>query len=257
MERKILQRMEQLEKIKKGLEKRLQGVQIRKVECKKIRGHYRYYLDQKYVGKQEITALKRLVEEEYYAKLLPEIEKQIANLRKALRNIDEFNLEKIYNDMHAGKRKLIMTGILSREEKIRRFAEEIYEGKPIEDDRTEIYTNKGERVRSKSEKIIADHFERRGILYRYEKPVYLMVDGQMKPFYPDFTVMNKRTAKIFYVEHFGMMDDSVYYNGTLRKLDIYEKNDILIGRDLLMFHETGKRALDMKNIDKYIDEYRV
>ncbi len=35
MERKILQRMEQLEKIKKGLEKRLQGVQIRKVECKK------------------------------------------------------------------------------------------------------------------------------------------------------------------------------------------------------------------------------
>ena len=64
MERKILQRMEQLEKIKKGLEKRLQGVQIRKVECKKIRGHYRYYLDQKYVGKQKITALKRLVEEE-------------------------------------------------------------------------------------------------------------------------------------------------------------------------------------------------
>ena len=225
MERKILQRMEQLEKIKKGLEKRLQGVQIRKVECKKIRGHYRYYLDQKYVGKQEITALKRL--------------------------------EKIYNDMHAGKRKLITTGILSREEKIRRFAEETYEGKPIEDDRTEIYTNKGERVRSKSEKIIADHFERRGILYRYEKPVYLMVDGQMKPFYPDFTVLNKRTAKIFYVEHFGMMDDSVYYNGTLRKLDIYEKNDILIGRDLLMFHETGKRALDMKNIDKYIDEYMV
>lgn len=133
MERKILQRMEQLEKIKKGLEKRLQGVQIRKVECKKIRGHYRYYLDQKYVGKQEITALKRLVEEEYYAKLLPEIEKQIANLRKALRNIDEFNLEKIYNDMHAGKRKLITTGILSREEKIRRFAEETYEGKPIEE----------------------------------------------------------------------------------------------------------------------------
>ena len=128
-------------------------------------------MNQKYVGKQEITALKRLVEEEYYAKLLPEIEKQIANLRKALRNIDEFNLEKIYNDMHAGKRKLITTGILSREEKIRRFAEETYEGKPIEDDRTEIYTTKGERVRSKSEKIIPDHFERRGIFYRYEKPV--------------------------------------------------------------------------------------
>ena len=257
MERKILQRMEQLEKIKKGLEKRLQGVQIRKVECRNIRGHYRYYLDQKYVKKEEVKSIKRLVEQEYYAKMLPEIEKQIANLKEALRNIDERKLEKIYNDIHAGKRKMITSGILSREEKIRRFEEETYESKPIDDDRTEIYTNKGERVRSKSEKIIADHFERRGILYRYEKPLYLMVDGQRKPFYPDFTVMNKRTTKILYVEHFGMLDDSVYYNGTLRKLDVYEKNDILIGRDLLVFHETGKRVLNVKSIDKYIDEYMV
>ena len=255
MERKILQRMEQLEKIKKGLEKRLQEGQIRKVECRNIRGHYRYYLDQKYVKKEEVKSIKRLVEQEYYAKMLPEIEKQIANLKEALRNIDERKLEKIYNDMHAGKRKMITSGILSREEKIRRFEEETYESKPIDDDRTEIYTNKGERVRSKSEKIIADHFERRGILYRYEKPLYLMVDGQRKPFYPDFTVMNKRTTKILYVEHFGMLDDSVYYNGTLRKLDVYEKNDILIGRDLLVFHETGKRVLNVKSIDKYIDEY--
>ena len=255
MERKILQRMEQLEKIKKGLEKRLQGVQIRKVECRNIRGHYRYYLDQKYVKKEEVKSIKRLVEQEYYAKMLPEIEKQIANLKNALVNIDERKLEKIYNDMHAGKRKLITSGILSREEKIRRFEEEPYESKPVDDDWTEIYTNKGERVRSKSEKIIADHFERRGILYRYEKPLYLMVDGQRKPFYPDFTVMNKRTTKILYVEHFGMLDDSVYYNGTLRKLDVYEKNDILIGRDLLVFHETGKRVLNVKSIDKYIDEY--
>lgn len=257
MERKILQRMEQLEKIKKGLEKRLQEGQIRKVECRNIRGHYRYYLDQKYLKKEEVKSIKRLVEQEYYAKMLPEIEKQIANLKKALRNIDEFNLEKIYNDMHPGKRKLITSGIMSREEKIRRFEEEMYESKLIDDDRTEIYTNKGERVRSKSEKIIADHFERRGILYRYEKPLYLMVDGQRKPFYPDFTVMNKRTAKILYVEHFGMLDDSGYYNGTLRKLDVYEKNDILIGRDLLLFHETGKRTLNMKNVDKYIDEYMI
>ena len=257
MERKILQRMEQLEKIKKGLEKRLQEGQIRKVECRNIRGHYRYYLDQKYLKKEEVKSIKRLVEQEYYAKLLPEIEKQIANLKNALVNVDERKLEKIYNDMQPGKRKLITSGILSREEKIRRFEEETYESKLIDDDRTEIYTNKGERVRSKSEKIIVDHFERRGILYRYEKPLYLMVDGQRKPFYPDFTVMNKRTAKILYVEHFGMLDDSGYYNGTLRKLDIYEKNDILIGRDLLLFHETGKRTLNMKNVDKYIDEYMI
>lgn len=227
MERRILQRMEQLENIKKSLEKRLQGAQIRNVGCKNIRGHYRYYLDQKYVGKQEMAELKQLVQLEYYAKLLPEIEHQIVKLKKALVNIDETKLEKIYNEMHPGKRKLITSGIMSREEKIRRFEGEAYESKPIDDERNEFYTNKGERVRSKSEKIIADHFERRGILYRYEKPLYLM------------------------------MDDSVYYNATLRKLDIYEKNDILLGRDLLVFHETGKRALNMKKVDKYIQQYLV
>ena len=47
--------MEQFENIKKSLEKRLQGTQIRNVGCKNIRGHYRYYPDQKYVGKQERT----------------------------------------------------------------------------------------------------------------------------------------------------------------------------------------------------------
>ncbi len=103
MERRILQRMEQLENIKKSLEKRLQGAQIRNVGCKNIRGHYRYYLDQKYVGKQEMAELKQLVQLEYYAKLLPEIEQQIVKLKKALVNIDEAKLEKIYNEMHPGK----------------------------------------------------------------------------------------------------------------------------------------------------------
>lgn len=257
MEKRILQRIRQLEQFQKVIEEKLQGAQMRKVRCKSIRGHYRYYVDGKYVSKRELPSVKQWVEMEYFVKILPEIKRQITKLKGAQKNIEETELEKIYDTMHPGKRQFITTGMISKEEKIRRFEEEIYEGKKIEDLRSEYYTNKGERVRSKSEKIIADHFERRGILYKYEKPIYLMAGGRVKVFYPDFTVMNRRTTKILYVEHLGMWDEQEYYNASLRKLDVYEKNDLLIGRDLLLFHETASRTLDMKNVDKYIDEYMI
>ena len=47
-----------------------------------------------------------------------------------------------------------------------------------------ILTEKGERVRSKSEKIMADYFYRNGIFYKYERPLYLPGVGIV---YPDFT----------------------------------------------------------------------
>ena len=49
--------------------------------------------------------------------------------------------------------------------------------------RQEIYTERGERVRSKSEKIIADKLFLQNIPYHYERPIYLKGFGMV---YPDF-----------------------------------------------------------------------
>lgn len=46
-----------------------------------------------------------------------------------------------------------------------------YKGKELNDDTMEIYTQKGERVRSKSEKILADYFYYNNISYKYECPL--------------------------------------------------------------------------------------
>lgn len=56
----------------------------------------------------------------------------------------------------------------------------------------EIYTQKGERVRSKSEKTLADYFYYHGIPYKYECPLLLKGFGII---YPDFTFLTRRSQK--------------------------------------------------------------
>ena len=83
----------------------------------------------------------------------------------------------------------------------------------------------------------------------------LLVDNRIKEFYPDFTAMNISTGELKYVEHLGMLDNPVYFKNTLSKLDVYEKNNLLIGRDVILLHESSYRPLNTRVIANYIDEF--
>ena len=61
-----------------------------------------------------------------------------------------------------------------------------YQRKEFEEGMAVILTQKGERVRSKSEKILADYFYQNGIPYKYEMPLYLKGFGVI---HPDFTFL--------------------------------------------------------------------
>ena len=72
------------------------------------------------------------------------------------------------------QRQLLVTPIEPIWEKeLARWYDSEYHGKEFYEGTAEIVTEKGERVRSKSEKILADYFYRNNILYQYEKPLYL------------------------------------------------------------------------------------
>lgn len=111
---------------------------------------------------------------------------------------------------------------------------------------------RGERVRSKSEKILADYFYRRGIPYKYEKPLYLKHFGTV---YPDFTFLSKRTRKEIYWEHDGRMDDPVYAQSAVRKIQAYEENDIYPGEQLILTFETEKQVLNTREIERLVRRY--
>ena len=119
-------------------------------------------------------------------------------------------------------------------------------GKKFVDGDIEIITERGERVRSKSEKIIADKLFSLGIPYRYEYPLDL--SGGVRV-YPDFTILKLPEREEVYLEHFGMMDDTDYVEKVLYKLNTYEKNKIYPGVNLFITHETSKSPLNTRALD--------
>lgn len=256
MNKAICRELQKLESIKKSIST-AQNKSSEMLYCRKIRGYYQYYVGKEYVSKKKNEKrIQMLALQEYREKLNPLLEKATRHLKEALNSLEHLN--EAYTRMHVGKQVLFEPDVMPVEKRIRDFRNVTYERMGFaENDKTEYYTHRGERVRSKSEKIIADELDRQGIPYHYERPLLLRVDGQMKEFHPDFTVMNITTGEVKYIEHLGMMDNSGYYNNVLMKLDAYERNGLLIGRDILLLHESVYRPLNTRIIADYIQEFLI
>lgn len=179
-------------------------------------------------------------------------EHNLGVIRKFLNEYTDDAIEEIYQKLSEDRKKLIRPYILSDEELIKKWESEKYEPKAFEVNANGIYTEKGERVRSKSEKILADKFCMMHIPYHYEKPLYLKGLGTI---YPDFTILNVRTKKIFYYEHFGMMDNAEYCEKALSKISHYEKNGIFPGEQLLISCETKNTPLNIQAVNQKIQKY--
>ena len=128
---------------------------------------------------------------------------------------------------------------------------ESYDGMKFEEqDITQYFSQRGERMRSKSEVLIANSLLNNGIPYKYEYPLQLS-NGKIR--YPDFTVLNLKARKITYWEHLGKMGDIDYISYTLKKLEEYRKDGIVLGDNLVITMESGSVPLSTKDIDKIIE----
>lgn len=153
------------------------------------------------------------------------------------------------------QRQLLVTPIEPIWEKeLARWYDMEYQGKEFYEGTAEIVTEKGERVRSKSEKILADYFYRNNILYQYEKPLYLKGYGTV---YPDFTFLSKKTRKEIYWEHEGMMDKPEYAKSAVKKIESYQRNGIHLGERLILTFETELTVLNSQIIEELVEKYLV
>ena len=73
--------------------------------------------------------------------------------------------------------------------------------------------------------------------------------------HPDFTVLRMKDRKILYWEHLGMMDDSEYMRNAVRKIESYEESGLYPGKDLILSHETIRKPLNTKMIEKIVEKY--
>ena len=132
---------------------------------------------------------------------------------------------KIYSNMPSLKRKYITPVIESDEDYVNKWREEYPGGQNSFPAEGAYQTNRGELVRSKSEKIIADTLDKYGVPYEYEPFVELKSHQNA---YPDFMVLNVRTKKTYIWEHLGLLSDEKYAAKNFIKLQKYESSGYLL-----------------------------
>ncbi len=225
--------------------------------AKNLRGRYLSKKDP-----EDMALASRLAQADYYRQLKRNTDLWLAGLSRIDQSLDtlpECSPENLFADNNT-RLSLVTPVVLSDAEYIRQWQTATWKKKPFSQDAPVLLSNRGERVRSKSEKILADRLNELQIPYRYEYPLKLNVqrtytgeldDGtevwfqkqKSVTFYPDFTLLAPDRTEII-LEHFGLMDDDPYKSGFVGKLRIYAENGFFPGNNLIISAETADIPLD-------------
>lgn len=160
-------------------------------------------------------------------------------LEKLIEKANWKEVAKFHETFSAERQRLIKPLILPDKEYAEEWEKKLLEKKKFYENKGYVHypmdtnagiqTERGEVVRSKSEKIIADKLLKMNIPYVYEMPLVLDNGGCI---YPDFTVLNTRTRKEFYWEHFGMMNKENYSEQAVKKIRKFVRKFSLKGKKL-------------------------
>ena len=213
-------------------------------------------INQKYIKKKELKKAKALAQKSYYLAIKPILEEQYKQLLNFLENDTIEKIQNVYSSLSDIRKELIVPIDISIKERIRLWNEEKYKENDYFSENKKYETDGGEYVRSKSEMIIANELYkyRNDILYKYERPLDILVNGIVHTIYPDFTILNIHTGKITYLEHAGCMDNPNYANDFIKKINNYIMNDIVPGIDLITTYESRDCPLDIKVVKKIIED---
>ena len=183
-----------------------------------------------YLPKKNMILIKGLAQKRYFEKVLPVAYKQLKEIQRFLENYDPDALKVVYQKEGMERQKLIRAVDIPDALFAEAWLAQEYEHKAFTEDTPSHFTQKNERVRSKSEVLIADALYRAGIPYKYECP--LKVRGQI--IYPDFTILREYDRAILYWEHQGLMDEADYRNHAIQRVHDYEAEGIFPGERLII-----------------------
>jgi len=203
----------------------------------------------KYINKKDESLADKLAQKTYDVKALHLARDEIKALTKLLQSYPDVAVDELYGTLTNVRQEMIRPVITPDEEFLNNWYNTPFTPKEIDDNVPLIITNNGERVRSKSEKCIADRYLYKGIKYKYECPLKLD-DGTV--LHPDFTLMNMLRRQEVYHEHLGKMDEPEYVTGQITKYFVYERNGIYIGDRLFITAETRKRPVQIDSVDQII-----
>lgn len=211
-------------------------------------GKHRYYHctkkgdhSGKYINARNLQLARRLAQRDYYKTVLETAQRELEAIRYLIDVRASGLAEDCFEKLRYARKALVRPVTLSDEEFAKRWQETPYEHKKFRPGDPEYYSIQNERMRSKSEVIIANLLYSLGIPYKYECP--LKLDNGVV-IHPDFTILNKRTREVFILEHLGMMGDEKYAADNTEKYNELILSGYIPGVNLLISLETNDIPLN-------------
>ncbi len=223
----------------------------------KRRGDKAYYHQydkssgEKYLATDSKDTITTYLQKDYLQRVLKAAQIEHAALTKMLELYPDVLAEDVYDQLPESRKQFATSIVLGDEEYARQWLENPYTHKGFPSDAPVYFTIKGERVRSKSEMIIADRLFANGIPYKYECPLKI---GKAI-IHPDFTILRMSDRQILYHEHCGMMDNADYTDEMVYRVNEYNHAGILVGDRLFLTFESSKTPLDVRVVDQLINTH--
>ncbi len=211
-------------------------------------------LKKEYICQNDMKRPCRIALRDYGEKVLQLSQKEYQLLTKVQEFYKKNNsCEELYLHLPAGKKRLISPIAVTNEEYANLWLmQRSGQSNQLEND-TPYYSENGEHVRSKSEKIIADQLKLMGVAYKYEEALTL----DNRTIFPDFTLLNPHTREEIYWEHFGFVDDDEYRKKMIQRINFYNQHHIIFGKNLIASFESGTNHLSTLYVKNMINEILV
>lgn len=249
--KKVLKTMAQIEKMR-------QKEPIGRLRLSIKSDHVEYYhvVDKnqtrgKYLGKKEYELAKALAQKDYIYRLEKRLLEEYKALEKILAVYDDEVGEEVFSNQIKERQNLISPILITDEEYAKRWLEEAFESNPFRTEELIYETDRGDFVRTKTERDIANIYYELRIPYKYECALVLN-DGRVK--YPDFTLLDVKRRRIIYHEHLGLLDKEEYRIENLQKIDKYREAGIYTGKNLIITHDTKYSPINLKQTRKMLRE---
>ncbi len=214
--------------------------------------HYLYYQGDKtikYLRKNDSKTIKNLIQKKYLKMVQKAAKQEVKALSKAIELYPRTRMERVYEELPSELKEHALPIIPDDDQFAAKWQAEPFKPKPFKKGAPKYYTLKGERVRSKSEVIIADRLFAKGIPYKYECPLWVG-NGLI---HPDFTILRMSDRKVVYHEHCGKMTDPEYTKDIPERANKYTRIGIFQGDRLFYTFESAECPLDIEALDAFIE----
>lgn len=237
------------------LERRLKQFPDGKLICAQNGKHFKWYRSdlqgRTYIPKNERGLAEELAMKKYLTFQLDDLKKEKRAIQLYLcHHSDESRAEQLLKKSPE-YRNLLSNNFLPLSKELDDWAKVSYPRNPMHQETLTYPSSSGNMLRSKSEVLIDMILYQNRIPFRYECELELN-DGIV---YPDFTIRHPRTGKVFYWEHFGMMDNPNYCQNAYTKMQRYTESGIIPTIHLITTYETKKYPLKMDVIETLVNQY--